>query len=109
MQVFFQTDDGAKPVLPNGLLVELSVWNSLAAEDLGVHADNQHLLVIGSVKDADPPAFRQVTGGSPQKIVLQFRRAWVSIAEYLAALRIDPGHHMPDCSIFSRSVHRLKY
>ena len=78
VQMFFQTHNGAKSALPDGLLVERFTYNSLAAEDLGVHADDQHLLVIGSVKDADPPAFRQVSGGSPQKIVLQFRRAGVS-------------------------------
>ena len=38
-----------------GLVVNLSVCNSLAAEDLGMHADDQYLFVIGSVKDADPP------------------------------------------------------
>src|SRR5450631_4319926 len=29
-------------------------------------------------------------------------------AEYLAALRIDPGHHVLDSAIFSRRIHRLK-
>ena len=29
-------------------------------------------------------------------------------AEYLAALRIDPGHHVLDGAIFSGRVHRLK-
>ena len=28
--------------------------------------------------------------------------------EYLAALRIDPGHHVLDGAIFSGRVHRLK-
>ena len=44
-----------------------------------------------------------------RKIVLQFRRAGVPVAEHLAALRIDPGHHVPDCAVFPRSIHRLKY
>ena len=29
-------------------------------------------------------------------------------AEHLAALRIDPGHHMLDGAVFSRRIHRLK-
>ena len=29
-------------------------------------------------------------------------------AEHLAALRIDPGHHVPDGAVFSRRIHRLK-
>ena len=73
-----------------------------------MHADDQHLLVVGSVEDADPPAFRQIAGGAPEKIVLQFGGAGMFEAEYLAALRIDPGHHVLDGAIFSRRVHRLK-
>ena len=73
-----------------------------------MHADDQHLLVIGSVEDADPPAFRQIAGGAPEKIVLQFRRAGMLEAEHLAALRIDPGHHVLDGAVFSGRIHRLK-
>ena len=29
-------------------------------------------------------------------------------AEHLAALRIDPGHHVPDGAVLSRRIHRLK-
>ena len=29
-----------------------------AVENLGMYSDDQHLLVIGSVEDADPPALR---------------------------------------------------
>src|ERR1022692_765173 len=32
----------------------------------------------------------------------------MSEAEYLAALRIDPRHHVLDSAIFSRRIHRLK-
>ncbi len=44
-----------------------------------------------------------------RRATLQFHCAGVLIAEYLATLRIDPGHHVPDRAIFPRSVHRLKY
>jgi hypothetical protein len=97
-----------KSVLPNGVLVEHAISKSFAVEDLGVHADDQHLLVIGSVEDANPSQFRQVTGGPPQKIVLQFRRAGVFVAVYLTALRIDPEHHVLDCAVFPGCVHRLE-
>ena len=73
-----------------------------------VHADDQHLLVIGSVENADPPAFRQIAGGAPEKIVLQFGGAGMLEAEYLAALRVDPGHDVLDGAVFSRRIHRLK-
>ena len=73
-----------------------------------MHADDQHLLVIGSVEDADPPALRQIARGAPEKIVLQFGGAGMLEAEHLAALRIDPGHHVLDGAVFSRRIHRLK-
>ena len=73
-----------------------------------MHAGDQHLLVVGSVEDADPPAFRQIAGGAPEKIVLQFGGAGMLEAEYLAALRIDPGHHVLDGAVFSCRIHRLK-
>ena len=73
-----------------------------------MHADDQHLLVVGTVEDADPPAFRQITGGAPEKIVLQFRGAGMFEAEHLAALRIDAGHHVLDGAVLAGRIHRLK-
>ena len=73
-----------------------------------MHADDQHFLVVGSVEDADAPAFRQIARGAPEKIVLQFGGAGMLEAEYLAALRVDPGHHVPDGAVLSRRIHRLK-
>ena len=73
-----------------------------------MHAGDQYLLVIGSVEDADSPAFRQIAAGAPEKIVFQFGGAWVFEAEHLASLGIDTGHHVPDGAVFSRSIHRLK-
>ena len=46
--------------------------------------------------------------GAPEKIVLQFRRARMLEAEHLAALRIDPGHHVLDGAVFACRIHRLK-
>jgi hypothetical protein len=57
-----------------------------------MHANDEHLLVVGTIEDADPPAFRQTAGRAPEKIVLQFLGARLFETENLAALRIDPGH-----------------
>ena len=46
--------------------------------------------------------------GAPQEIVLQFRGARMLEAEYLAALRIDAGHDVPDGAILAGGVHGLK-
>ena len=71
-------------------------------------ADDQDLFIIGSVENADPTALRQIAGRSPEKIVFQFGGAGMLEAEDLATLRIHPGHHVPDRSVLSRRVHRLK-
>ena len=71
---FFQVHDGAIAFLPDGLLVEQLVRQLLAAQNLRMHAHDQHFLVIGAVEDADAAAFRQAAGGAPEEIVFQFRR-----------------------------------
>ena len=88
-----------------------SLWrvrDRFAVENLGMHADDQHLLVIGAVEDADPPALRQIASGAPEKIVLQFGGARMFEAEDLAALRIDARHHVLDGAIFAGRIHRLE-
>jgi hypothetical protein len=73
-----------------------------------MHPDDQHLLVIGSVEDPDPPALREISGRAPKKVVLQFRRARMLETEYLAALRIDAGHYMLNSAVLASRVHGLK-
>ena len=73
-----------------------------------MHADDQHLLVIGAVEDADAAALRQRLRGAPEKIVVQFGRARVLEAEHLAALRIDARHHVADGAVLAGGVHGLK-
>ena len=58
VEVSLQIRDRAIPVVPDRLVVVRRVREPFAAENLGMHADDQHLLVVGSVEDADPPAFR---------------------------------------------------
>ena len=108
VEVSLQIHDGTIPVVPNHLIGVRRVRDPFAAENLGMHADDKHLLVVGSVEDPDPPAFRQIAGGAPEKIVLQFGGAGMFKAEYLAALWVNPRHHMLDGTIFSGRVHRLK-
>src|SRR5450830_53711 len=69
---------------------------------------DQHLLVIGSVEDADPAAFRQTLGSTPQKIMFKFRGTRMLETEHLAALRIDARHHMANGSVLAGRVHSLK-
>src|SRR5665647_3124251 len=108
IKMVLQVHDRTIPLLPDSFLVEQLVRQPLAAQNLRMYTNNQHLLIIGSVKDADPAAFRQTLGGAPQKIVIQFCSARVFKAEHLAALWIDTGHDVPDGAVLAGGVHRLK-
>ena len=89
VEVPLQIDDRTIAVVPDRLVVARRVGQAFAAQNFGMHADDQHLLVIGAVEDADAAALRQVARGAPEEIVLQFARARMLEAEHLAALRID--------------------
>jgi len=71
VEVPFQVHDGTVATVPQGLVAGWGTGDALAAEQLGMGPDDQHLLVIESVEDADPPALGQVAGGAPEKVVLQ--------------------------------------
>src|SRR4029077_12344544 len=71
-------------------------------------AGDQYFLVVGPVEDADPPAFRQFTRSAPEKIVLEFGGTGMLAAADLAALWVDPGHHVLDSAILPRRIHGLK-
>ena len=73
-----------------------------------MHTNDQHLVIVGAVKDPDAPVFTSTLGSAPQKIVFQFRRARLFETEHLATLGINAGHHVPDGSILAGGVHGLK-
>src|SRR5450759_1020607 len=109
VEMFLHVHDGAIALLPDGFLIRQPIRNTLGLQNLRMHANDQHLLVIGSVEDADPPALRQSQRGAPQKIMFQFVCGRMLEAENLAALWIDAGHHVPDGTVLPGGVHRLKY
>ena len=74
-----------------------------------MHSDNQHFLIIGTIENADPATFRQTAGRAPEKIMFQLLGAWLFEVENLAALGINPRHHMPNGAILAGSIHALKY
>ena len=108
VQMSLQIHDGTIAVMPNRYVVARRARHAFAVENLRMDARDEHLLVVGPIKDTDPPAFGQITSRAPQKIVLQFDGARPFEAEHLTALRIDPRHHMLDGAIFSSRIHCLK-
>ena len=73
-----------------------------------MHPDDEHLLVVRTIEDADPPAFGKPARRAPKKIVLQFLGAGLFETENLAPLRVDPGHDVPDRAVFAGGIHSLK-
>src|SRR5664279_1527671 len=73
-----------------------------------MHANDEHLLIVGTVEDANPSALRETAGRAPKKIVFQFLSIRLFETENLAALWIDPGHDVADGTVLAGSVHPLK-
>src|SRR5580698_8893793 len=108
VKVRLQIQNRTISVLPNGGFEERRIRKSFVTENLGMYTCDQHLFIIGSVENADSSPFRKISRGAPKKIVEQLSGAGMLEAEHLASLWIDPGHHMPDRTIFPGRVHRLK-
>ena len=108
VQVSLEVHDRAIPVMPEFLVVMGCVQEPFAAKNVAMHSDDQYFLVIGSVKNANPPAFGQIASGAPKKVVFQFGRTGMFEAEHLATLRVDARHHVPDGTVLSCRIHRLK-
>jgi hypothetical protein len=108
MKVLLQVRDGFIPLLPNVLPVAQLRGKSLAAENLRMHSDDQHFLVIGTVEDADAAALRKPARRAPEKVMFEFFSARLFEAEDFAALRIHAGHDVPDGAVFAGAVHALE-
>ena len=70
--------------------------------------NDEHLLVVGTVEDPDPPALGKPGCRAPEKVVLELLGARLLEAEDLTALRIDPGHDVPDRTVLAGRVHPLE-
>ena len=108
MKVLLQVCNGAIPLLPDVFLVAQFFRQILAAENLRMHANDQHFLVIRAVEDADPAALGKAARGAPEKIVIELFGARLLETENLAAFRIDPGHDVPDGAVLAGAVHALE-
>src|SRR5205807_6857177 len=107
-QMVLQPGDGTIAFLPDRVRVEEIVGQLFGAQDLRMHAHDQHLLVIRTVEDPDAPALRKEAGGAPEEVVLQLLGARVLEAEHLAALWVDARHHVLDDAVLAGRVHRLE-
>src|SRR5450631_2967469 len=108
MKVIFQVDDGTIPPTPKLLVAAGIPREILCAQDIRVDPRDQHLFVVGPIKDANPSAFWQPVVGSPQKIVLELLHTRLFKTKYLAALGVHPRHDVPNGAVLARRIDALK-
>ena len=108
MEVLLELHDGAISVPPDGPLVDQLGREVLASKDLRMHPNDEHLLVVRTVEDPDPPALGKPGCRAPQKVVLELLDARLLEAEDLTAFRIDSGHDVTDRAVLAGPVHPLK-
>src|SRR5207302_8352970 len=63
---------------------------------------------LGAVEYADVAAARHRDHRAPHEVVRQFLLARPLERMHVAALRVDPGHHVGDRAVLAARVHRLK-
>ena len=73
-----------------------------------MHSNNQYLLVVGTVEDADPAALGEATRRAPEKVMLQLFGTGLLETEDFAAFRIDAGQDVPDGAVLAGAVHALE-
>src|SRR5262245_2287053 len=106
-QVVLPVVDLAVAPFPDAAVLELR-RDLLAIEDLGMDADDQHLLVVGAVEDPDVTALRQPLLVAPEVIVVEILARGNLEAVDLDALRVDAAHHVLDRAVLAGGVHCLE-
>jgi hypothetical protein len=67
VEMILQVHDGTVALLPNRLLVAQVLREALAAENLRMHADDEHLLIVGAIEYSDPSTLGKPARGAPEK------------------------------------------
>src|SRR5882762_2262416 len=97
-KVALETIDIFKALLPD-MSSEQRLRQLLVFENLTVDTHHQHLLIIGTVEDADVPSLGQALRRSPKVIVVQFLGRWRLEGPHVHSLRIHARHDVLDGSI----------
>src|SRR5215471_20755566 len=107
MQIAFERADVLETFFPNAFGDEF--WRDLLfLEILGMDADDQRLLIVASIENADMTTIGRTLQATPQVIVIEILRRGSLEGVDLTALRIDTRHHMLNRPIFAGSVHSLE-
>ena len=106
-QVVLPVVDLAEAPVPDAAVLELG-RDLLAGEDLGVDPDDEDLLVVGAVEDADVAALGQLLRVAPQVVVVEVLGRGDLEAADLDALGVDAAHDVADRAVLAGGVHRLE-
>src|SRR5262249_16096035 len=80
----------------------------MALEEIGMHADYEHLLVVRAVTDADAPPLLRLLERAPEELVIQLLRRRRLEGVHLAALRVHAGVDVLDRAVLAGGVHGLE-
>ena len=106
-QVVLPVVDLAEATPPDPAVLQLR-RQLLAGEDLRMDADDEDLLVIGAIEDADVAALGQPLLVTPEVVVVQVLARGHLEAADLDALRVDAAHDVADRPVLPRGIHRLE-
>jgi hypothetical protein len=73
-----------------------------------MHPDDEHLLVMGPVEDADPAPPGQGALVPPEKVVVQLFGGGLFEGMNLHCLRVDAAHHVLDGAVLAGRVEPLQ-
>ena len=73
-----------------------------------MHPDDEHLLVVGAVEDADPAPPGQGALVPPEKVVVQLLGGGLFEGTDLHRLRVDTAHHVLDGAVLAGRVESLQ-
>lgn len=107
-QVVFPVADMLVALLPDVLVVLDRVRQLLSLQNARVNANDDHFLIVRTVKNANAAAFRESLLMPPQIVMVEFLGRRSLKCGHLTALRIDAAHHMFDRAVLSGGVHSLK-
>ena len=65
VKMVFEIPDRPVPALPNRFLAILDSRQALIAQDFRMNPNDQDFLIVGSIENTDPAAFRQLPCCSP--------------------------------------------
>src|SRR3984885_13627980 len=78
-------------------------------QQLRMHPDDEHLLVVGAVEDADPAPPGQSALVPPEEIVVQLLGGGLFEGTDLHRLRVDAAHHVLDGAVLAGRVESLQH